>query len=62
MPTPRLAAQFESPSYPAAARGHAEAVRRHLAKLLELLPQGHPRRPGLLAALEEVKRLMAGAD
>ena len=61
MPTPRLAAPFEFP-YPAAALGHAEAVRRHLARLLELLPQGHPRRVGLLAVLEEVERLIAGGN
>lgn len=58
MPTPRLAAPFESP-YPAAALGHAEAVRRHLARLLELLPQGHPRRLALLAALAETRALIA---
>lgn len=46
----------------AAALGHAEAVRRHLARLLELLPQGHPRRVGLLAVLEEVERLIAGGN
>ena len=55
----RLSAQFENSPPPLAMAGQALAVRRHLLRLLDLLPLGHPSRPPFLAALAEARAIVA---